>query len=435
MLFTTGTRIIENYISFLTFLLIFPLIMFFVLTIHELGHFFAAKIFNLHIEYFKLGYGKNIWSRTIGNTIFSIHPYPFGAHVELNAQQFNTLSLYKKLIIILGGPIINFILAFILFLIFLFFIGQPSSKPIITGVEINYVAEQVGFQIDDEIISINDKKITRYEQVLEQTKKIPIEPLFFEIQRNNIIKSIEVTPQEISYVSDQGIQKTHARIGVLARHTPYDFDVLEEVNGNKIIDRSFENVKNILYQNFDKEVVLGLNSTDKTVRYYNTIVNSQINKKYFIKDNKEKFILGNQGENFYLKLSFSSALNEAVQQTSQLIRSIITIPLQVFPINGENLSPKTVVIHDGLNLSGKLYKLIFITALLSLIIGIINLIPVGYLDGGRVLIILIEKIISQPMTTKQIGFTTFLVLIFIYGSIILFNYSNFKIYMAHLFNF
>ena len=202
-----------------------------------------------------------------------------------------------------------------------------------------------------------------------------------------------------------------------------------------ITNRSFENIKKIIVQNFDRPVILGLNSTDKMVHYYDTIISRDLNKKYFIENDKEKFILGNQGENFYLKLSLRGALHESINQTSKLIYAILTIPLQIFPINGDNLSPETIVIKDGINLFGAIYKIIFITALLSIIIGIINLIPIGYFDGGRILILLIENIISKPMTTKQIGFSTFLVLIFIYGTIILLNYSNFKTYIQHFFNF
>ncbi len=417
------------------FIVGFPILLFFVLTVHEFGHFLGAKLFKLPVINFKLGYGKNIWSKKLGRTLFSIHTYPFGAHVELNAKRFNNLSLFKKISIILAGPFINFFLTFILFFSFLGAIGQPSSPPIIAGVEVDYVAQQAGLKINDKIISINNKEIIRYEQVLEKTKSIPIKPLTFKIKRDGEIKSITITPQKIAYVSDQGISTIHGRIGVLGRHTPYNFDVLEEVDGVKIKDRSFNNIKNILLKNFDKEVILGLNSTDKTVHYYNTIISSDLNKKYFVENDKEKFILGNQGENFYLKHSILSSFEEAINQTAQLIKNIVTIPLQTFPIDGKKFSPETVIIQEGLNLVGLLYKIIFMAALLSLIIGIVNLIPVGYFDGGRILILIIEKITATTMTTKQIGFITFLVLSFIYGSIIIFNYSNFKTYMGHLFNF
>ena len=136
-----------------------------VVIVHEFGHFSVAKIFKVSVEKFSVGFGRVLYKKQIGLTEFSLRMIPLGGFVKFYEKSkskdltlFQNISLYKKSLIVLAGPLINFIFAFFL-LLFLNQGEQYNILPKITAIKSKSIAAEAGFQMNDVIISINDKKI------------------------------------------------------------------------------------------------------------------------------------------------------------------------------------------------------------------------------------------------------------------------------------
>ncbi len=116
-----------------------------VIFIHELGHFIAAKIFKVKVEEFAFGFGKKIFSRKIGETLYRINFIPYGGYVKLLGEEeeldhpksFSKKSFLAKFIIILSGVTMNFFLAIVIFSLYLFLSNYTVIIPRVTE-EDNY---------------------------------------------------------------------------------------------------------------------------------------------------------------------------------------------------------------------------------------------------------------------------------------------------------
>ena len=94
-----------------------------IVMVHEGGHYFFARLFDLEVEEFCIGIGPKIWGRKIGDTFYGICAFPIGGFVKIagmdpsepqTERSFNTQSAWRRFWVIMGGPLFNFILAILL---------------------------------------------------------------------------------------------------------------------------------------------------------------------------------------------------------------------------------------------------------------------------------------------------------------------------------
>ncbi|WP_298496304.1 RIP metalloprotease RseP [Helicobacter sp. UBA3407] len=157
------------------------LVLSFLVFFHELGHFFAAKLFGVRVEAFSIGFGKTrIFKKQIGETEYSLRPIPLGGFVQLKGQSdfdpmmrdtasdsLYGIAAYKRLLILAAGSCFNLLLAFLLFFA-IGLMGKNELAPVVGKVETNMPAEIAGLRSGDEILSINEQKIQTWE-ALSQT--------------------------------------------------------------------------------------------------------------------------------------------------------------------------------------------------------------------------------------------------------------------------
>lgn len=144
----------------------------FIIVFHEFGHYVFCKLFNVYTPTFSIGIGKILYSKKIGDTDFCVSAGPIGGYVEVASEGgingslgFNQIPYYQKVLMMLGGIIFNFILAYLLFVV-LFFTGMPDSgqapyetnTTIISSVQENSINSNK-IQPSDQIISLDNKNI------------------------------------------------------------------------------------------------------------------------------------------------------------------------------------------------------------------------------------------------------------------------------------
>jgi len=203
---------------------------------HEFGHFWMARKCGVRVETFSLGFGPKIWGRTDKKgTFWQIACLPVGGFVKMFGDAdaastpddsvkemtdeekkvaFYHQSVGKRMAIVFAGPAANYLFA-VLVLAFLFTVqGQPYSVPVVGALQEQSVAEKAGFQIGDKILSIDGKKIERFEEVkraiaMNDGTRIPIV-----VERESALKTIFVTP-EVSVQTDRfGSQHRMGKIGI-----------------------------------------------------------------------------------------------------------------------------------------------------------------------------------------------------------------------------
>lgn len=206
-----ATLILHNILSFV---IILSTIVF----IHEFGHYWVAKKFGVKIESFSIGFGKEVfgWNDRSG-TRWKICWAPLGGYVKMFGDEsaastpdnaklksmtneekqsaFFFQKLYKRFLIVLAGPVANFLTAIIILSFFFYHYGYPETKPIIDTVIENSAAAKVGLKPGDEIIELDGEKIKRFEQVKTIVSLHPEMPIKLIYIRKNKQITTTITPE------------------------------------------------------------------------------------------------------------------------------------------------------------------------------------------------------------------------------------------------
>lgn len=173
--------------------------------VHELGHFLSAKVMGVKVETFSLGLGPKILSKTIGETDYRFSLVPLGGYVKLAGEhfveerpperwEFFGKPPWRRAIILLTGPLMNFFLAWVIFCSVLYF-GMPVYKAFIGEVKPGEPAAKAGLMPGDKVFSIDGQTIKDWEELANIVYKSPGKPLSFIIERKGETLRFEITPR------------------------------------------------------------------------------------------------------------------------------------------------------------------------------------------------------------------------------------------------
>jgi len=188
--------------SWLIALLVLSAMIFF----HELGHYTAARLFGVYVEVFSIGFGKRLASFRWLNTRWQISAIPLGGYVKMKGQDdmdptalspdpdsYNAKRPWQRIIILLAGPLANFLLAWGFF--FAIALGGPKAlSPVIGNISKNSPAELAGLRNGDTILSINGESITTWNELSDSIKS-SVGTLTLQVKRDNAVHLINVTPE------------------------------------------------------------------------------------------------------------------------------------------------------------------------------------------------------------------------------------------------
>lgn len=135
-----------------------------VVTVHELGHYLTARWRGVAVETFSIGFGRPLasWYDRAG-TLWKIGWIPLGGYVKM--QDLDDHSLLSRVLVVLAGPVANFVLAMVLTTLIFMFTGIPLSKPIIGFVAPDSPAARAGLMPRDEVVMIDNLPVTSYEEL------------------------------------------------------------------------------------------------------------------------------------------------------------------------------------------------------------------------------------------------------------------------------
>ncbi len=431
--------------TFFTTLFYFIITIGILVLIHELGHFFAAKLFGIRVERFSIGFPPRAFGKKIGDTDYCISWIPIGGYVKvagmvdesldtefLNREpqpwEFRSKPIWQRLIVMVGGVAMNVLLAVVIFWGIIFYRGK-DVRPV---TEIGLVATQspaaeVGLQAGDKIITINGRSVTNWEDIegLLYTE-VMTGDVSIEVQReggNTVVtiphalsaKILEerfgIYPRGLATViTSVEPGKPAERLGLQPR------DILLSINNEPV---SYGNVPEIVKRFAGKEITIKWKRGEEVLS--GTVVPTE--------EGRIGVGLGAMytGPVYNVRYSLFAALPEGIKDAWEMSWLNLKSIWQIFTGN-VSLSKSVagpIMIAQMATRSAEVGLLSFLgfMALLSMNLAIINLLPFPALDGGHIMFLLYEAVFRREIPNKvkiaiqQVGF----VLLLVFMAFVLYN--------------
>jgi regulator of sigma E protease len=393
----------------------------FMILIHEFGHYAAAKYFGVRVEVFSIGFGKRLLGFRRGDTDYRISALPLGGYVKMSGEnpmdertgdpgEFLSHPRWQRFVVAIAGPAMNVLLAFGLWTgVFMVHYKYPAvlDGPALVGwILPGTPAANAGIQPGDQILRVDNIENPNWEQVFYKEALSPNQPLTFEILRKGVISDITLVPQpmgrneagdvglvpkepafiatmiepgmpaekaglkvgdQILTVNGQEVPALEAMIDMLSRTKDQPLDIVALRNGEKI--------------NFTVQPTLSAGHPPDEMRY-----------RIGLASNPTKVV----------KLPFGEAVRksagECVKNSSliiELLRKMVEHKVSIRQVDGP--------IGIGSAIGGAAREqgwtpLLLVSAIISLNLGVMNLLPIPILDGGVILLLLIETLMQRDIS-------------------------------------
>lgn len=197
--------------------------------VHEAGHFLIAKWNKVTVHEFSIGFGPQLAGKVYGDTLYSLRLFPLGGFVRMAGMtekdrevegSFALKTVGQRASITLAGPIMNFLLAALLFVVVFTVLGIPhiSNNTVIGEVVPGRPAETAGLQAGDQILAVDGEPVNTWVELVEQIRGKGTSPhlLTLEIKRDNTYLVVQVLPEIVNQVPQIGIrpQMYYQRMGI-----------------------------------------------------------------------------------------------------------------------------------------------------------------------------------------------------------------------------
>lgn len=375
----------------------------FLVLIHEAGHFIVARLCKVRVNEFSIGFGPNIWKKQGKQTKYSLRLIPLGGYVSLEGEDerseqegsYSKASIPKRMAIIVAGGVVNIIFGLLVYFILMTATGNNSSL-IVNELIPEYAAEQYGILPGDEIIEVNDKKIrikSDLDKILEESNG---EELEITINRNGNLQDITLIPTKQEYKTT-GIYLKGTSEGDTTKILTVEANSVSEKQGIKAND---EIIKINGIDVYNQQQIVDLMTEAQTESIIITIErNGEV---------LDIELIPNIGYTYYLGVYFKLAENNlennmyySVFKTRDFALSIVENLKMIFTGNvraDQMMGP--VGISEVVAKTSSVEDFVYILALISLSLGVTNLLPFPALDGGKFVLLLIEAIRRKKLSEK-----------------------------------
>lgn len=175
-------------------------------TVHELGHFITAKMTGMRVDEFSIGFGPKIYQQKDGDTLYSLRIIPLGGYNKIAGMEpdepaeegsFKSKSIPARMLVILAGSLMNFILPVILFsgIFMVQGIEKPVDAPILGTVIEDKAADRAGLKAGDKIVAINNKPITAWNEIVATMQSNGAKEVIVTAERNGVVNDYTMLPE------------------------------------------------------------------------------------------------------------------------------------------------------------------------------------------------------------------------------------------------
>ena len=410
-----GTKVLQFILSFSI-----------LVTLHELGHFVTARIFKCRVEKFYLFFNPwfSLWKKQIGETEYGLGWVPFGGYVKISGMidesmdkeqmkqppqpyEFRAKPAWQRLIIMTGGVIVNVILAIFLFICITFKWGEEylPAQNVKWGIHADSLGRKIGLQDGDKIVSVDNKPNDNFNAIpidiiLGKTKSLQIDrngqrlninippSIITELNANKANGLMEVrfpvivdsVDKNKAHFLENSLQKGDTLIALNGKHFSYfnEFDSMKQAYKNKAV------------------VLTALRGKD-TVN-----VKAQLNETAAV-----GFLPVSKASDLFLTTKHTYSLAEAIpvgfNKCWQTLGRYISGLKQIFVGPAKMKDSLGSVISIGNAFSGDLADwqgFWTLTAIFSIILAFMNILPIPALDGGHALFTVAEMVTGRKPSDK-----------------------------------
>lgn len=372
---------------------IVTIVMFLIMvSLHEFGHYIVARVLDFKILEYAIGFGPAIFKREKNSILYSVRVVPFGGYCKFEGEDeessdpraFSNRPVWRRILVVAAGGVFNIILGFLIFMVIMPSLSPVSTNVINSVVENSYL-EQCGVQPGDKIIEIDGKNISFYNDITLYTSNLSgDEEIDLTVKRNGekLDFTVKPTEQKITYnYTDEGVEYISA------------------INGE-------EEMQLIPY-------------SENLLKQEDLIGKSQVQTRYIIgfvpqtQDITALNIWGNAWNNtkFVVKLVYRS------------LWEMVTGKVGVEQMSG----PVGIVneVNNAVNQGSHSWLYVLnLMALLTINLGVFNLLPFPALDGGRLFFMIVELIRRKPIPPEKEGMVHAIGIILLFALIIFISFHD-----------
>ena len=383
-------------ISFLIAVVKIIILLGFLILIHEAGHFVVAKLCKVKVNEFAIGFGPAIWKKQGKETKYALRLVPLGGFVSMEGEDerseddrsFSKASIPKRMLIVVAGATVNIVFAIIVYFALISSSGTYVSNVVDETID-GYAAQQIGLQNGDEIIEIDGEKIRSQKDINEVISNSNGKEVNIKINRNDEILEYNIKPTEVPvkttgiYLDDEAkiitVEKgsSSEKAGIQANDKLIKVNNIEiNQDPNKAVEAINEKGLNTMLLTVERDgQQIQIELTPDYISTYYLGVNLQLAPDTFW----NRCLNGG--------MQTADFLTSIVDNLKQLFTGQVGVDQMMGPVGISEVIAKT----DGVR------EFFQMMALISLSLGVTNLLPIPALDGGKLLILIIEAIRRKPL--------------------------------------
>ena len=405
------------------------------IAVHEFGHFWVARRLGVKVLRFSIGFGKPLWSRRVGEDRMelAIGVFPLGGYVkmldetegEVSPQElhraFNRQKTWKRMAIVVAGPLFNFLFAILAYWA-VYMIGVDGIKPVVGKVTESSIAQHAGFRAGDLILSIDGKEVQSWDQRRLYLFQRALDRARVNVEVRDAQGNVETRLLDLSSLPVQEVNASLLERGIgLIGFFPEPLPVIGAMEpgpaasaGMKIGDRLVE-INGEPVPSWEQLVEVISKSPGKTV---NVTVERE-GARHDFKVTPDAVEQGGQTigrinirpqftdipDAMRVKVRFgvAEALTEGVRNTWSM--SVLTLEMLYrmlkLEVSARNISgPITIAQYAGYSAKVGAEQFVLFLAVISISLGVLNLLPIPVLDGGHLMYYIIEFIKGSPLSER-----------------------------------
>ena len=407
--------------------------------LHELGHYIPAKLFGTRVEKFYLFFDWpfSLFKKKIGDTEFGIGVFPLGGYVKISGmvdESFDTKQLetepknwefrskptWQRLIIMLGGVIINFILGFLIYMMVTFVWGKSivTYDDLNSGFKVSETMKEIGFEDGDKILKVDGKKV-------ENQLEIPMMIVSRDVDNIEVLHN-DGTRDLIDIPDDIGLKIIASSTSPLTPLPNFEVDsiqslspssssnimvgdIINKANGSKIYNfDDLEEAKKINADYVELELIRGEDKITTVIPFYSDDKKIGIYPRYNL-------------EGTTLNYGFFESITKGAETAYYTLTDYMNQMKYLASSEGASQLGGFGTIGSIFPAQWNWKRFWEMTAFLSIILGFMNVLPIPALDGGHVMFLLYEMLTGRKPNDKFMEYATMTGVILLIGLVL---YAN-----------
>lgn len=410
-----------------------------IVVLHELGHFIPARLFGARVEKFYLFFnpGFSLWKKKIGDTEYGLGWIPFGGYVKISGmidesmdkEQLNkapesyelrSKPAYQRLIVMLGGVIVNVILAIVIFIGIAWFWGDNflPAKNLSYGIHPTEISKKMGLKDGDIVVALDQKELKDFFEleskiVLDNAKTI-------QIKRGDSVLSLAIPTTIATELSNANntsafvlplfpvIVDSIGKSAVVVEGSFQKNDTLLSINGQSVqYQHEFIEVK----KKYSDSLVTVVAKRGMDTVIIRTLINNKAQLGLFVKLPMQLF------KTVHQEYSFTEAIPTGIQRCFTTLNNYVTGIKQIFTgkVNPNDSLGSLISIGNTFPSQWDWERFWTLTAVFSIVLGFMNVLPIPALDGGHALFILFEMITGRKPSDKFMEYAQIAGMILMFG--------------------